>query len=99
METKFGKARFNRFTGYYDVTPTKKHKGGRLHRLIWEDFYGCEIPKGYVIHHKNGIKSDNCILNLQLMRDSDHRLLHSIGTEKSLDSKLKQSMKTCIMII
>lgn len=44
--------------------------------LIWEDFYGCKIPNGYVIHHKNKNKLDNCVLNLQLMRKTDHDKLH-----------------------
>ena len=44
---------------------------------MWEDFYNEEIPKGYVIHHKNGDKSDNCILNLQLLSEHSHRMLHS----------------------
>lgn len=76
LHTKFGTAKKSN-KGYYRVTSRKEGNNGKLlHRLIWEDFYGCEVPKGYVIHHRSHVKTDNCILNLQLMRDSDHKKLH-----------------------
>lgn len=37
----------------------------KLHRLIWIAKYGL-IPKGYILDHKNRIKSDNRIINLRL---------------------------------
>ena len=36
------------------------------HRLIWESVHGA-IPKGLEINHKNGIKTDNRISNLELV--------------------------------
>ena len=66
LHTKFGNAKIN-CRGYLAITSRKEgNNAKKLHRLMWEDFYG-EIPEGYVIHHKNGNKLDNCILNLQLM--------------------------------
>ena len=57
-----------------------------------------KIPKGYHIHHKNGIKTDNCILNLQLVREYDHYLIHNFGENSwwngkthSNETKLKMS--------
>lgn len=81
LHTKFGKAKIDD-DGYYIIISYKegnRHK--RLHRLIYEDFYGCKIPKGYQIHHKNGNKLDNCILNLQLIKPSEHTRLHN-GNQK-----------------
>ena len=76
LHTKFGNAKINS-RGYYLISSGKEGNFGKLlHRLIWEDFYGCKIPKGYVIHHKNGLKTDNCILNLQLINATDHLSLH-----------------------
>ena len=90
LHTKYGIARVDK--GYFRISTSKEGNYGKyLHRVIFEDFYGFEVPNGYVIHHKNGNKLDNCILNLQLMRDFDHRSLHHKGLKHSQESKLKMS--------
>lgn len=61
-------------TGYYLCHETSG-TGTRLHRDVWE-FYNCEIPKGYEIHHKDHDKSNNNIENLQLLKKSRHSKLH-----------------------
>lgn len=58
-----------------------------LHRLLFEKFYNFKIPKGYIIHHKNEIKTDNCILNLQLMKRNSHQSYHNKGTKNSMYGK------------
>lgn len=83
LHTKFGNASLNP-QGHYRITSRKEGNHSKLlHRLIWEDFYNCEIPDGYVIHHKNGIKTDNCILNLQLMKSEAHRRYHTLGKDNA----------------
>ena len=47
-----------------------------LHEAVWRFYFG-DIPKGYVIHHRNGIKSDNRIENLQMMTEAEHRAWHN----------------------
>ena len=92
MKTKFGNASILS-SGHYRITSRKEGNHGKLlHRLIWEDFWRTEVPKGYVIHHKNGNPQDNCILNLQLMRDEDHCSLHHKDKHHSDESKLKMSL-------
>ena len=87
MKTKFGTATINNY-GYYQIKSRKEGNHGKfLHRLIWEDFWGTEIPKGYVIHHRNHNSLDNCILNLQLMKLSDHTGFHNSGENSSLYGK------------
>ena len=84
MKTKYGTA-YIANNGYYTV------KNKLLHRLIWEDFWDFTVPKGYVIHHKNGNKLDNCILNLQLMKHSEHNKLHMLDKDVSIETREKLS--------
>lgn len=88
LHTKFGTATIDK-KGYYRIKSTKENNRNKaLHRLIYEDFYKITIPNGFVIHHKNGIKTDNCILNLQLLSKAEHHSLHNAG--KVLLDKTKQ---------
>ena len=90
LHTKFGIAKVDR--GYYRIAKgnaANYHK--YLHRLIFEDFYKCKIPNGFVVHHKDGNKLNNCILNLQLIRESEHLSIHHKGTTHSTEAKMKMS--------
>ena len=79
IKTKLGIASLDN-NGYYWITSRKEGNHHKfLHRLIWEDFYGFKIPKGFHIHYKNHIKIDNCILNLQLIKEYDHYMIHNLG--------------------
>lgn len=98
INTKYGIATLDK-DGYYWITSRKEGNHHKfLHRLIWEDFYGFKIPKGFHIHHKNKIKTDNCILNLQLIREYEHSLIHNFGVNNywygkshSNETKVKMS--------
>lgn len=47
------------------------------HTLIAEEVFGKPLPDGAVVHHVNGIKSDNRKENLVICQDENyHRLLH-----------------------
>lgn len=83
MKTKFGTAKLDN-KGYYRINNGKEGINNKLlHRLIWEDWYGKLMPKGYVIHHINHIKSDNRIQNLQCVEDKKHRSYHGSNSEES----------------
>ena len=61
--------------GYYYIT-TGPHKGKRLHRVLMEMHTGITLSRDDQVHHKNGIKTDNRLENLQIMSTSDHSKLH-----------------------
>jgi len=60
-------------TGYIDLWLWKDGKPTRrpAHRLVWEVFNG-PIPKGLVINHKNGVKDDNRLENLEVLTQSEN---------------------------
>lgn len=76
IKTKFGNARVG-CNGYYEITSRKEgNNGKKLHRLIYEDYFG-EIPNKCFIHHIDGNKTNNDIKNLQCISDSFHKFLHN----------------------
>lgn len=91
LTTKYGTAKINK-DGYYWIVSSKEgNNGKRLHRLIYEDFWDVKLPKEIVIHHKDGNKLNNCILNLESMTHSEHSKLHHKGKEFSEQYKQKLS--------
>ena len=50
--------------------------GKRLHRVVYEYFYG-EIPKGHSVHHADGNRSNNQPENLILLHRSQHIRTHN----------------------
>ena len=61
--------------GYVRYSP---YSGGKLwnrraHRIVWESFVG-PIPPGMQINHKNGIKGDNRLENLEVVTPSQNTL-------------------------
>lgn len=55
--------------GGYCVTRLSRQfgkKSMKVHRMIWEAFNKQPIPEGFVINHKNCIRNDNRISNLEI---------------------------------
>jgi predicted DNA-binding protein YlxM (UPF0122 family) len=65
--------------------PYSKAYPGRLlteHRVIWETYHQKVLPKGWEIHHINGIKTDNRIENLKAYTKATHARVMSINAKK-----------------
>lgn len=64
-------------TGYSVITVRKDgvQRQLRVHRFIWETLVG-KIPKNLVINHKNGIKTDNRLCNLELVTTKEN-IIHA----------------------
>ena len=57
-----------------------------LKTIVWKTFKG-EIPKGYLIAHRNGLKRDNSIYNLYLTKPKDLGIItgHRSRSQKVID--------------
>jgi hypothetical protein len=51
-------------------------------RWVYEQHYNVKIPKGFDIHHINGIIDDDRIENLQLVPHGKHTIRHHLGYGK-----------------
>jgi hypothetical protein len=54
-----------------------------IHRLVYEAFVG-EIPKDYVVHHKDENPQNNHFSNLEIMQHEKHVSLHVAGEKQWL---------------
>ena len=78
---EFGGHEKHRKDGYVSVyvpDHPNANKDGYVmkHHLVMEQHIGRYIPKGYVVHHKNGKRDDNRIENLELMTLGEHTSHH-----------------------
>ena len=68
----------SRSQNYYWINNSRHKQWNIEHRFIADHYYG-KINRGFVVHHKNFVGSDNNPSNLQVMTSSDHRDLHRKG--------------------
>lgn len=78
MKTPFGNAKINNH-GYYYISTGNEYNNQLLHRLLFMKYWRTDIPEGYVIHHKDGNKLNNCTMNLQLVKNEEHSRLHGVN--------------------
>lgn len=59
-----------------------------LHRAVYKDNFG-EIPKGFVVHHKDENTHNNSPRNLKLLSNEEHTSLHFSGRVLTAEHKSK----------
>lgn len=74
----------------------------RQHILVMERSIGRRLTLDEVVHHRNEVKTDNRIENLQLMTNGEHTALHSTGKtftterKKNISEAVRQSGRSKI---
>jgi len=72
---KGGKKVFDGYVFIYDKNHPRARKGHRYvpeHILVWEQTHNRQLPKGWRIHHLNGVKTDNRPENLIALPKAKH---------------------------
>lgn len=67
-----------------------------VHRLMWESFYGVDIPEDCEIHHLDGNRKNNDISNLVCIEKWRHHAMHiaeRFGTELSDHKQTKEEKR------
>ena len=85
--------------GYWRLSLTVNYKKKVIfaHRMIWQYHYG-DIPEGLEINHKNGIKHDNRIENLEIVTHSENAIHSANVLGKVLKNNRKLTNKQIIKI-
>lgn len=78
---------------YHPNHPRADKKGYVFaHIVAYEKHTGTRVPEGFVVHHINGLKTDNSPPNLALLTREEHTILHHIGQKRSKETKAKISV-------
>ena len=73
--------RFKRSDGYIAININGKYE--LEHRYIMAKYLKRDIAKNEHVHHKNGIRTDNRIENLEILTIAEHSKLHHPGKDKT----------------
>lgn len=71
------------------VKPSGRNPYRREHHVVWEKTHGKKLPKGWIVHHLNGVKDDNRPENLAAMSRGEHHR-HPRQALRPYEARIKQ---------
>ncbi len=80
-----------KITSHGYITINKNNKWCLEHRFIWEKHFG-KLKKGMIIHHLNGIKTDNRIENLMAMKKNEHSGIRIVAPFRKRIKELEKAI-------
>lgn len=88
LDTKINSDGYISIPSQFDHPRCRKNNGYAIpeHILIMEKKIGRHLRRDEVVHHKNHIKTDNAISNLQLVSAGEHAKIHSKENYQHFDS-------------
>jgi len=68
----------------------------KVHILVWEEGHGKFVPVGSVVHHINGVLTDNRLENLHMFTNSEHSKFHMFARRCAVnDGHSVNPLKAC----
>ena len=92
LQGKYGEG-FIDSKGYRRIKKNGSHNLMQ-HRIVWEEYNGRKLLPGENIHHKNGVRDDNRIENLELWNDtqpSGQRIADKVKYAKEILSQYENN--------
>lgn len=89
---------FTNAQGYalrYSPSHSRAHQTGYVfeHVVIWEEAHGIQLKDGAIIHHINGIRSDNRPENLFATSQAEHTSYHCWRKKNEKDPSVESLME------
>lgn len=69
----------------------------REHVYVMEKHLGRKLESDEIVHHRDGNKENNNILNLEVMRHGQHTTIHNRGRKYRYESRLKMGESKVIL--